>query len=117
MYRGMYIMLGIIYSIGIGAIVLCIYMLRKKRIKEEEQLAQYWRVYQGMPEFEMLTVMGDGYSRSLLRNGRVKYEWRIDATSYGSSYKGVSFRSYSGVKKVSIYVQNGHVEEVRTLNV
>lgn len=116
MYRGIYATLGVMYLVGIGVFVLGIYMLRKKR-KREEQLGQYWQVYQGMPELEMLTIMGNDYSRSLLKNDRIKYEWRINGTSYGSSFKGISFRGYSGVKKVSIYVWHGHVEEVRTLNI
>jgi glutamine amidotransferase-like uncharacterized protein len=61
--------------------------------------------------------MGEGYNRSLLKNNRVKYEWRINATSTGSSYKGFSTRSYSGVKKVTIYVKDGRVEEVRPYNI
>ncbi len=65
----------------------------------------------------MLNIMGSGYSRSLLKNNRVKYEWRINAISYGSSYKGFSSRSYSGVKKVTIYVKDGLVEEVKPYNV
>ena len=88
--------------------------INKKRI---EQLQRYWNVEIGMPEYRMLSIMGDGYNRSLLKNNRVKYEWRINASSYGSSYKGFSTRSYSGVKKVTIYVKNGLVEEVKPYNV
>ena len=77
--------------------------------KQLEQLQRY--------EEEMLDIMGEGYNRSFLKNNRVKYEWRINATSVGSSYKGTSFRSYSGVKKVTIYTKNGFVEEVKPYNV
>lgn len=82
-----------------------------------QQLQRYWDVEIGMPEEVMLEIMGGGYNRSLLKNGRTKYEWRINATSYGSSYKGISTRSYSGVKKVTIYTKNGYVEEVKPFNV
>lgn len=85
--------------------------------KPLEQLQRYWNVEIGMPEEEMLDIMGEGYNRSFLKNNRVKYEWRINATSVGSSYKGTSFRSYSGVKKVTIYTKNGLVEEVKPYNV
>ncbi len=85
--------------------------------KQLEQLQRYWNVEIGMPEEEMLDIMGEGYNRSFLKNSRVKYEWRINATSVGSSYKGTSFRSYSGVKKVTIYTKNGFVEEVKPYNV
>ena len=82
-----------------------------------EQLQRYWEIQIGMPEHVMLDIMGDGFNRSLLKNNRVKYEWRINASSYGSSYKGFSTRQYSGVKKVTIYVKDGLVEEVKPYNV
>ena len=85
--------------------------------KQIEKLQRYWDVEIGMTEYEMLDIMGGGYNRSLLKNNRVKYEWRINASSYGSSYKGVSVRSYSGVKKVTIYTKDGYVEEVKPYNV
>ena len=85
--------------------------------KKIDQLQRYWDVEIGMTEHEMLKIMGNGYNRSLLKNNRIKYEWRINATSYGSSYKGFSARSYSGVKKVTIYTKNGYVEEVKPYNV
>ena len=85
--------------------------------KQSQQLQRYWNVEIGMSEEEMLDIMGEGYNRSFLKNNREKYEWRINATSVGSSYKGTSFRSYSGVKKVTIYTKNGFVEEVKPYNV
>ncbi len=85
--------------------------------KQLEQLQRYWNIKIGMSEKEMLYIMGGGYNRSFLNNSRVKYEWRINATSDGYSYKGMSFRSYSGVKKVAIYTKNGFVEEVKPYNV
>lgn len=85
--------------------------------EEIEQLQRYWDVEIGMTEDEMLDIMGDGFNRSLLKNNRKKYEWRINARSYGTSYKGVSTRTYSGVKKVTIYTKDGFVEEVKPYNV
>lgn len=81
------------------------------------QLHRYWHIKIGMPEDEMLSIMGTGYNRSLLKNSRVKYEWRINASSYGSSYKGISTRTYTGIKKVTIYIKDGYVEEVKPYNV
>ena len=85
--------------------------------RKRKQLQQYWNVEIGMSEEMMLQIMGNGFNRSLLKNGRVKYEWRINASSSGYSYKGYSTRYYSGVKKVSIYVRAGYVEEVLPYNV
>lgn len=85
--------------------------------KRVEKLRRYWDVQIGMLEHQMLDIMGGGYSRSLLKNNRTKYEWRINGSSYGSSYKGMSVRTYTGVKKVTIYTRDGYVEEVKPYNV
>ena len=106
-------LLVFIVVLCVAIFALSIYMHSKKI----EQLQRYWDVEIGMPEHEMLLIMGNGYSRSLLKNNRVKYEWRINANSYGTSYKKISVREYSGVKKVAIYVKNGVVEEVKPYNV
>lgn len=86
-----------------------IFSIAAKRL----QLKKYSRIELGMLEEEMLNIMGGGYNKSLLKNGSVKYEWRLNGTS--SSAGGV--RSYSGVKKVDIYCKEGEVIEVRPYNV
>ena len=107
----------IIIWIAIIAIVAISIVVVNIGDEEIEQLQRYWDVEIGMTEDEMLDIMGDGFNRSLLKNNRKKYEWRINARSYGTSYKGVSTRSYSGVKKVTIYKKDGFVEEVKPYNV
>ena len=86
-------------------------------IGKKEKLRKYQKVSIGMSETEMLAIMGGGYNKSLLKNNRSKYEWRINATSSGYSSHGFSTRSYSGVHKVTIMVKDGLVEEVRPYNV
>lgn len=72
----------------------------------------------GMPQQQMLSIMGSGYNRSLLKNNRTKYEWRFSyAHNTGTSYRGISSRTYSGVRKVAIYCKDGYVEEVKPYNV
>ena len=102
---------------GVILLVYALYLATVVQKKKLEQLQRYWDVNIGMPEGKMLRIMGEGYNRSLLKNNRIKYEWRINASSYGSSYKGFSTRSYTGVKKVTIYVKNGLVEEVKPYNI
>ena len=89
-------------------------------IRKREKLRRYQKVEIGMSENEMLDIMGDGYNRSLLQNNRVKYEWRINASSTGYYYRfhfGVITHSYTGVRKVEIYVKDGCVEEIISDNV
>ena len=109
-----YILIMIVAFVFVGVVFIFAYGMQQQKL---EQLQRYWDVEIGMPEELMLEIMGDGYNRSLLKNNRVKYEWRINASSVGSSYKGISTRSYSGVKKVTIYTKNGIVEEVKPYNV
>jgi hypothetical protein len=110
------ILLFLMFATVIFSFVICGLAIKSSR-EAKEQLRRYTEIQLGMSEDIMLHIMGDGYNRSLLKNGRIKYEWRINATSTGYSYKGVSSRSYSGVQKVTIYVKNGAVEEVKPYNV
>ncbi len=82
--------------------------------ERKKQLERYLRIPLGMPEPEMLQIMGEGYNGSVLRDGRKMYEWHINETN---AFPGnISSRWYSGVKKVSIYVKSGVVEEVSPYN-
>ena len=104
----------IIITVLVAVFSIIAFKIGNKKLK---QLQRYWDVEIGMSENNMLDIMGDGYNRSLLKNNRIKYEWRINAKSYGTSYKGVSTRTYYGVKKVTIYTKDGFVEEVTPYNV
>ena len=111
----MYIMPAMIVGAGIGVLLAVVkYIVEKRSLGK---LQKYWDVEIGMTDHEMLSIMGEGYSRGILKNNRVKYEWRINAKSYGSSFKGVSVRSYTGVRKVTIYTRNGYVEEIKPYNI
>lgn len=109
------IILPIFVGVFLGFCI--VYPIRYAAKKRLEQLQRYWDIEIGMPEYEMLEIMGGAYNRSLLKNNRIKYEWRINAISVGSYYKGTSIHSYSGVKKVTIYTKDGYVEEVKTYNI
>lgn len=102
-----------IFVVLLIVVIICIHFAGKKT----RQLQKYWDIEIDMSEDEMLSIMGKGYNRSLLKNNRVKYEWRINGSSYGTSYKGFSTRAYTGVKKVTIYIKNGYVGEVKPYNV
>lgn len=97
--------------------IIVMFVAMGKMKQKQDQLRRYWDIEIGMSEDEMLDIMGEGFNRSLLKNGRTKYEWRINATSYGHYTKGFSTRTYSGVHKVTIYTKNGLVEEVKSHNV
>lgn len=79
-------------------------------------------LYLGMSEHEMLEIIdrtfyGGKHNKSLLKNNRVKYEWRIsNGISQGFSYKGFSTREYTGVKKLDVYCKDGVVVEIKPYN-
>lgn len=88
-----------------------------KSSEKKQQKNNVESIELGMSEEEMLSIMGTNYNKSLLKNNRVKYEYRFsNGTSTGYSYRGVSSRTYHGVRKVAIYCKDGVVEEVRPYN-
>ena len=104
-FENVYVMVGLVIVLFAMALIIPIY--------QRDQLKRYESVSIGMSEAEMLQIMGGGYNKSSLKNNRNKYEWRINATSYGKN----GFRAYSGVRKVDIYTKDGRVEEIRPYNV
>lgn len=95
------------YIFGVIFLVMIIVIIRD--IERIAQLKKYKKIRVLMSEYDMLQIMGKGYKKSSLKNNRCKYEWRINASGSGSSYRGV--------KKVDIYVKNGLVEEIRPYNI
>ena len=83
---------------------------KRKRFK---RLRRYLDIQIGMSEQDMLDIMGDGYSRSLLKDNRIKYDWRVTFSNYNSS-TGVGSLLNSGVR---VYTKDGYVEEVKPYNI
>ncbi|SCY17778.1 hypothetical protein SAMN02910451_01638 [Butyrivibrio hungatei] len=83
----------------LGACIVIAYVIKLERRKCVD------KIHVGMSESKMFKIMGRRYNKSLLKNGRVKYEWRY---SNGGRYRNVI--------KVDIYCKNGCVEEVRSHN-
>ena len=92
----------------LGSVILGVILayIENKKVKK---LRRYQDINIGMSENQMLNIMGKGYTRNILKNNRIKYEWRINA----STYKGVR----TNVRKVSIYTKNGKVCDVTTHNI
>ena len=103
----------VLLDIGLAFIFAGIVLSVVVSVYKIKQLKRYTRIYIGMSSDEMLTIMGRNYNVSSLKNNRQKYEWRINSSSYGR----YGYRSYTGVKKVDIYVKDGYVEEIRPYNV
>lgn len=89
--------------------LLLIFLLSIPHILKRKRLKRYVQIYPDMLEEDMLAIMGKGYNKSTLKNNTYKYEWRMNATK--TQY------SYSGVRKVDIYVKDGKVTEIKPYNV
>lgn len=108
MWIGIFIIGAILMMVAIGI----------GKARQTSQRDKVESITLGMPEDEMLSIMGNDYNRSLLKNNRVKYEWRYsNGSSTGYYNRGYSARQYHGVRKVTIYCKNGVVEEVKPYNV
>ncbi len=81
----------------------------------ENAIVNYNKVSLGMTVGEVIGLLGNGYTISLLKNGTEKYEWKIreGGTSYRTSHHGFSAGSYSGgvTKKVTVVFKNNKVIE------
>lgn len=98
-------------------VVLCLVVFFIQLLRKRSQRNRVNQIQLGMSEEHMLTIMRGKYNKSYLKNNRTKYEWRFsNAHSYGNSSHGFSSRTYTGVRKVTIYCKDGFVEEVKPYN-
>ncbi len=110
------IMEYIIYALLVISVGLGIYFIAR-RLNKVKQLQRYRQINLGMSERQMLNIMGDGYNKSLLKDGVTQYIWHLAGQSSGYVYNGfVSVQNDSG-QKVIITCKNGMVEEVIPINV
>ena len=109
---------GIAVLFSIFVLILVAVFCYAESSRRNDQRDKVDSIYLGMPEKEMLLILGTNYNRSLLKNGRTKYEFRFsESGSFGVYGNGMSMRTYHGVRKVTIYCKDGFVEEVRPYNV
>lgn len=74
------------------------------RDKKVKQLQRYKQIILGMSERQMLNIMGEGYNKSMLKDGVTQYIWHVE----GQNNSG---------QRVTITCRNGSVEEVIPENV
>ena len=96
----------LLLAIGLGMI----------KNQKTDRLRGYQDVVEGMSEQDMLSVMGGGYSISVLNGNTVKYEWRINGSTNTSGvlFKGAVYAhtEQTEAQRVIIYVRNGAVTEI-----
>ena len=101
---------------GIVVFSVCFWVISRFR-RRVSQLRNYVNISLGMPEQQMLSIMGPGYNRSLLRDGTVRYEWHISGVSSGFINDGFVTMAHDEGSKVDILCDRGVVIEVIPFNV
>lgn len=81
----------------------------------EDAINNYERITYGMSENEVLILLGGGYTTSLLKNGDVKYEWKIRSTgtryTYYSKHWNASTSGGGETQKVVVIFRDHSVIE------
>ena len=109
------IVISSIIGILLG-IVVCIPVFLNKN-KEDEFCKKHREVYIGMYKEDVIDLMGENYTISYLKNNIEKLEWRYRHSGYtGRVAKGVYAHSSSFTRKISVFIQDGKVVEVKSLN-
>lgn len=109
------------FIVGIVLIVLLlggffVYLLYL-RSKESDFIENYKKINYGMSKEDVIELLGDGYTKSLLKGGVEKLEWRIDKS--GATVRvasGVYMHSRGKVRKVTVKFQDNKVIELNALN-
>lgn len=97
----------VICLIAMFLVYIPIILRNYNRKKEEEEFIENHReIRPGMSKYEVLSILGDQYTQSFLKNGVEKLEWRFRS------------RSYSGTitRRISVKFKDGEVIEVNSLN-
>lgn len=93
---------------GIIFVILAIVISGVVLAERIDKLKSYHNVWTGMPEDEMLKIMGSGYTKTTAR-GRVKYVWKVAVPGIKVNYK----RAW----KVTIFTKDDLVNEIKSFNI
>ena len=106
---------GIIASIAL--VVFCIYAKMKEKEAENNYVCAARTIRAGMTKDDVISILGNDYTYSLLKNGIEKYEWRYRKNGYSYRVaKGVSMRQSGYTRRISVKFKDGIVIEINSLN-
>ena len=97
--------------------IVCVGLIVFSAYKKEQFTQNYKQIDYGMSKEEVIQILGEKYTKSLLKGGIEKLEWRMD--TLGSSFrvaKGMYVHSNGKVRKVSIKFKDDKVIEVNAVN-
>lgn len=105
----------VLFFLVIVGLVVCVSLIAKRKKGEFAKNAKSIRL--GMFKSDVITIMGDSYSRSYLRDGLEKLEWCYREDGSGVMVNGVFIVTEGVVARVSVIFQNYKVIEVNLDNV
>jgi hypothetical protein len=106
---------GVIVSIAL--LGYCIYAKIKEQEAESNYIDSARKIRAGMTKDDVISILGNDYTYSLLKNGIEKYEWRYRKNGYSYRVaKGVSMRQSGYTRRISVKFKDGIVVEINSLN-
>ena len=109
------ILTGLFLGILVGLPVALFVISRKT--EEDEFVANHRKIRPGMTKISVVSILGNNYTQSYLKDGTEKLEWRFRNAGYtGRVAKGLYMHTGSLTRRISVYVKGGRVVEVKSLN-
>lgn len=110
-------LLWIYVVLGIIVVAFCVCISAQNKKAENEFISAARRIRAGMSLNDVLSIMGNDYTYSALKNGVEKYEWRLRKNGYSYRVaKGVSMRQSGYTRRISVKFKDGVVIETSAIN-
>ena len=102
-----------VYALLATLIIMLIAINVYRKCKEEEFIENHRIISRGMNEREVITILGDGYTKSYLKNGIDVYKWyyRKNGISFRIAWRVYEHES-SYVRSICVHFKDGYVVEV-----
>lgn len=110
-----YIFIGLAISIIIA--ILCTAAVTREKQKATEFIENHKKISIGMTKTQIISIMGDRYTRSCLKNNIEKLEWRYRHAGYtGRIAKGAYVHTGSLTRKISVKFKDNKAIEINCIN-
>lgn len=103
-----------------GGLLLLSWMLfsiSKQKEKENKFIENHKKILPGMTKVQVLSILGNQYTQSYLKNDVEKLEWRYRLPGYtGRIAKGAYVHTSALTRRISVKFKDNRVIEVNSLN-
>lgn len=106
--------------LGFALFALLVYLSsesEKERKREVDFIHNHKLIHQGMSKKEVIDLLGRNYTKSVLKSGIEKLEWRYRHNGYtGRVAKGAYVHSGAITRRISVKFVDGKCIEINCLN-